>query len=111
MPPKPNAPAKPRAKPAPARKAAPAKRPAASASLQDALALLESHASTKVRDGMARYAIPADKAIGVSVGNIRLVAKRLGRDHALAAALWGTDVYEARMLACFVDDPAQVTSA
>jgi 3-methyladenine DNA glycosylase AlkD len=39
------------------------------------------------------------------------LAKRLGRDHALALALWDTGWYEARMLTAFVDDPAQVTPA
>lgn len=61
------------------------------------------------RDGMARFAIPSDNAFGVSVGDIRRVAKQLGRNHDLALELWETGLYEPRMLACFVDDPAQVT--
>lgn len=60
---------------------------------------------------MARYAIPSDNAVGVSVGDLKRYARTLGRDHALAAALWKTGIYEARMLAAFVDDPAQVTVA
>ncbi len=47
----------------------------------------------------------------MSVSDIRVLAKRLGRNHELAAALWDTGVYEARMLTSFVDDPARVTSA
>lgn len=43
--------------------------------------------------------------------NIQKVAKGLGRDHALAAALWDANVYEARLLTAYVDDPAQVTAA
>ena len=43
--------------------------------------------------------------------NIQLLAKRLGRSHELAAALWNTGWYEARMLASYVDDPACVTPA
>jgi 3-methyladenine DNA glycosylase AlkD len=60
---------------------------------------------------MARYAIPSEKAFGVTVGEIRTMGKQLGRDHNLALALWKTGWYEARMLAAFVDDPAQVTPA
>ena len=41
--------------------------------------------------------------------NIQLLAKRLGRNHELAAALWETGCYEARMLTAYVDDPALVT--
>jgi len=58
---------------------------------------------------MARYAIPSDKAFGISVGALRQYAKRIGPDHELAAALWKSGSYEARMLASFVDDPAEVT--
>jgi 3-methyladenine DNA glycosylase AlkD len=60
---------------------------------------------------MARYAIPSDKAFGVPVGKIQQLAKRLGRNHELATALWESGWYEARMLAAFVDDPASVTPA
>lgn len=58
---------------------------------------------------MARYGIVARKVFGVSVGTIRGYAKRLGRDHAFAEALWKSGWYEARLLAAFVDDPARVT--
>ena len=60
---------------------------------------------------MARYAIPSDNAYGVAMKDIKELGKKLGRDHELAAALWRTGVYEARMLCSFVDDPTQVTSA
>jgi 3-methyladenine DNA glycosylase AlkD len=72
---------------------------------------LERHGTKATRDGMARYAIPSDKAFGVPVGELRRHAKRLGRNHDLAAALWNTGRYEARLLAAFVDDPACVTPA
>jgi 3-methyladenine DNA glycosylase AlkD len=75
------------------------------------VALLKRTATEAVRDGMARYGIPSDKAFGVSVGALKKLAKRLGRNHGLAAALWDTGWYEARMLATFIDDPAQVTPA
>ena len=45
------------------------------------------------------------------VDKIQSLAKRLGRNHELAAALWDTGWYEARMLASFVDEPARVTPA
>jgi 3-methyladenine DNA glycosylase AlkD len=63
------------------------------------------------RDGMARYAIPSDKAFGVSVGTLRKKAKEIGPDHQLALDLWESGWYEARMLATFVDEPERVTAA
>lgn len=68
-------------------------------------------ATTKTRDGLARFAIPADKALGVAVGDLRNLAKTLGKNHHLAADLWATDIYDARMLACFVESPTEVTPA
>jgi 3-methyladenine DNA glycosylase AlkD len=75
------------------------------------LAWLERTGTARNRDGMARYGIVAPKVFGVSVGTLRQQAKRIGRDHDLARALWATGWYEARMLAAFVDDPARVTPA
>jgi 3-methyladenine DNA glycosylase AlkD len=75
------------------------------------VALLKRSGTKAVRDGMARYGIPSDKAFGVSVGDLQKIAKRLGKNHALAGALWETGWYEARMLAAFVDEPTCVTPA
>ncbi len=77
--------------------------------IDSVLASLKSLSSVRVRDGMARYAIPSDNAWGVAVGDIRRLAKRLGPSHTLASALWNAGWYEARMLAAFVDEPARVS--
>ena len=76
-----------------------------------ALRWLEKHASKSVRDGMSRYAIPNEHALGVRMGDIQKLARQLGRDHALALELWKTGVYEAQMLSAYVDEPARVTAA
>jgi len=75
------------------------------------VARLKRGATKHNRDGMARYGIPSDNAFGTQVGTVKRLAKDLGRDHQLAAALWDTGWYEARMLAVFVDEPTSVTSA
>lgn len=74
------------------------------------LAELRGMGSERDRGGMARYGINVENAFGVSVYELRKVAKRLGTDHGLALALWATGNHEARLLACFVDDPAAVTA-
>jgi 3-methyladenine DNA glycosylase AlkD len=79
--------------------------------VERALAFLRRKGSKKNVDGMARYGIVAKSVFGVSVGTLRGFAKQLGRSHDLAAALWKTGHYEARMLAAFLDDPARVTPA
>ena len=58
--------------------------------------------------GMARYGIATEHAYGVTVAELRALAKEIGRDHRLAADLWGSGVHEARILASLLDDPALV---
>ena len=79
--------------------------------VRDTIAWLEARGTKKSREAMGRYGITASKAFGVSVSDLRELSKRLGRDHALAAALWESGWYEARMLTAFVDDPLLVTAA
>lgn len=85
--------------------------PAPDERVVEMLRWLERRGTKRNRDGMARYGIVAPKVFGVSVGDLRQRAKRLGRDHGLALALWKTGWYEARMLAAFVDEPERVTPA
>jgi 3-methyladenine DNA glycosylase AlkD len=77
--------------------------------VQAALASLEEMSTQKDRENLARFGITASKFFGVSMSNIQKLAKRLGRNHELAAALWETGWYEARLLTSFVDEPARVT--
>jgi 3-methyladenine DNA glycosylase AlkD len=74
------------------------------------LAELQGLGSERNRAGMARYGINVESAFGVSVYELRTIAKRLGTDHDLALSLWATGNHEARLLACFVDEPAAVTA-
>jgi 3-methyladenine DNA glycosylase AlkD len=67
--------------------------------------------SERDRAGMSRYGINVSNAFGVSIYELRRIAKRFGRDHDLALALWAAGWHETRLLACFVDDPAAVTEA
>jgi 3-methyladenine DNA glycosylase AlkD len=61
--------------------------------------------------GMARFGIVSEHVCGVSVPTLRRIAKEIGRDHALSAKLWSTRIFEARLLAAMIADPAQVTRA
>lgn len=76
-----------------------------------ALSWLEENATQKTLDGMARYGIPSEGAFGVTMADMKRLAKELGKSHALAAALWETGRYEARMVAAMVDEIALVTPA
>jgi 3-methyladenine DNA glycosylase AlkD len=72
---------------------------------------LERESSVAFRaDLTARYGIPNDNALGVKMSTMRAMAKEIGRDHDLASQLWSTGVYEARILAAFVEEPTRVTT-
>jgi len=88
-----------------------AERMTTAAQVRYALAWLERRGTKRNREGMARYAITAPKVFGVSMATMQALARELGRDHALAEALWQTGWYEARMLTAFVDEPERVTAA
>ena len=49
------------------------------------------------------------RSYGIGLTRLRKLAKRIGRNRELAHALWKTDVYEARVIALLVDDPARIT--
>ena len=79
--------------------------------VNDVLKQLKAKASAHDLANLGKFGIAASKPIGVSMKNIQVVARSVGRDHALAEALWKTGYYEARMLAAFVDEPSEVTPA
>ena len=59
--------------------------------------------------GMGRFGINPHNTYGVSVPALRKMAKKIGKNHALALKLWDSDIHEARLLASFIDDPNLVT--
>lgn len=58
---------------------------------------------------MARFGINMQNTLGVSVPVLRKIARQVGRDHVLAGQLWSSGIHEARMLACFIDEPNLVS--
>jgi len=61
--------------------------------------------------GMARFGINTRNTYGVSIPDLRGMAKEIGNDHHLAQQLWSSGVHEVRILAGFIDDPEMVTEA
>jgi DNA alkylation repair enzyme len=76
--------------------------------LRAALAELRSRADPTRKPGMARVGIQVSRALGVSIPDVRAVAKRCGIDQDLELELWRTGIHEARILATLVADPARI---
>ncbi|MFH1639153.1 MAG: DNA alkylation repair protein [Chloroflexota bacterium] len=58
--------------------------------------------------GMARFGINPENTYGVSIPNLRGLARETGKNHALAQELWDSGIHEARILAGMIDDPKLV---
>lgn len=58
---------------------------------------------------MVRFGINSKDTYGVSIPNIRKIAKEIGKDHKLAGELWDSGIHEAKILAGYIDDPRLVT--
>ena len=76
------------------------------------LASLRRRSRPRLREEMSsRYGIVTKDAYGVRMRDMQDVAKKLGRNHELALALWDTGNYEARTVAAFVAEPERLTPA
>ena len=51
---------------------------------------LKSKSRSDRLEGMARYGIKTDKRLGVSIPDIRKIAKDFGKNHEIALELWKT---------------------
>jgi len=75
------------------------------ASASQVLARLKSMGDAEDLKGMARFGMSVEKRFGVSVPEMRKMAKEIGRNHALALKLWKTGIADARILASMIADP------
>jgi 3-methyladenine DNA glycosylase AlkD len=66
-------------------------------------------ANPSALEGMARFGIDTQSALGLNVPTIRAIAKRVGKNQSLAEELWDSKIHEARWLASLVADPNKIT--
>ena len=68
-------------------------------------------ANPKAREKMAYFGVNVRKAYGISAPILHALARRIGKDHALAERLWASRIHEARILATLIGEPGKVTAA
>lgn len=49
------------------------------------------------------------RSYGIGLTQLRKIARSIGRDHKLAAQLWKSRVYDARIIGLLIDDPKELT--
>lgn len=77
----------------------------------EVLDLLEANKNERGILNWERLGMGADglKSFGIGLTQLRELAKKIGRDHELAQALWESDVYDAKVIALLIDDPGKMT--
>ncbi len=76
----------------------------------DVMAELESMGTEQNRKIYPRHGATFPM-FGVSFANLGKLQKKIRRDHPLAVELWATGNHDARMLACRIADPEEITVA
>jgi len=76
---------------------------------EEVIKKLKKKANRKNVEGMARFGIASTNTLGVSIYDLRPMAKEIGKNHRLALRLWKSGIHEARILASYIDEPAKVT--
>ena len=74
------------------------------------IAWLKAHRAPDNLDGMRHFGIETDSAYGIPNSVLRPLARRIKRNHDRALELWRSGIREARLLACFTDEPKRVTA-
>lgn len=74
---------------------------------EEIISRLKELGSEENRKGMAKYGINTENALGVTVNDVRAIAKEIGTDQKLAESLWKTGIHEARIMATVIADPAE----
>lgn len=77
--------------------------------LPEALKQLEALGNAKVRAQNAKHGA-GENQFGVSLGDIRALAKKIRKDHALALSLWETGNVDAQFLATLLIEPGKLSA-
>jgi 3-methyladenine DNA glycosylase AlkD len=72
---------------------------------------LRALADPNIRAKMAYFGVHVENAHGISVPEIRRVAKKIGKNHELANELWKSGIHEAKCLAGMIGEPEKVTAS
>ena len=81
------------------------------ANVNDVMHKLKAKARPDQLEGMARYGMTAEGRLGLSVPEMRKLAKELGKNHDLALELWKTGIPDAMIVAALVAEPTKLTEA
>ena len=77
--------------------------------VQGVIDILQASADPAQLADMARFGIKTERRLGLSIYDLRRIARTISPSHELALNLWKTNIQEARMLASMIDVPEEAT--
>lgn len=82
----------------------------ASSTAGEVVAHLRTIGSEANRQGMLRYGIKIDRALGIPHGVQKQIGRQIKRNHERAFKLWDSDIMEAQFIASITADPKRFTA-
>jgi len=76
---------------------------------KEILKILKSKTNPENVAGMAKFGMSSNNRLGISVPDMRKIAKQNGKDHAVALELWETGIPEAQIVAALIAEPEKLT--
>ena len=79
------------------------------ATAKEIISQLKEKANTKSVEGMAKFGMTSTNRLGISVPDMRKIAKENGKDHEVALELWDSLIPEAQIVAALIAEPEKLT--
>jgi len=79
------------------------------ATAKEIIFLLKEKANSKNVEGMAKFGMTSTNRLGISVPDMRKIAKQNGKDHAVAMEMWDSGIPEAQIVAALIAEPEKLT--
>ena len=79
------------------------------ATVNEILSVLNEKANPDNVAGMAKFGMTSTNRLGISVPDMREIAKQNGKDHTVAMELWDSGIPEAQIVAALIAEPEKLT--
>lgn len=76
--------------------------------VEEIITELKKYSNSKNKEGMAKFGINSQYALGIKIPVLRRLARKIGRNHKLAQGLWKSQIHEARILASMIEEVKKV---
>lgn len=76
--------------------------------VEEIITELKKYSNSKNKEGMAKFGINSQYALGIKIPVLRRLVRKIGRNHKLAQGLWKSQIHEARILTSMIEEVKKV---